>query len=617
MSHTLIIASRELRERSRIFLVAAAMAALPFFMIVVPAARENRPEMIAMLAGGLAVALSLGVAIAQGGSTIAGELVAKRLSFYFSKPVSPAALWFGKTIAALLTSFVSFAIIIIPSMLYVGTRWSSTWGGPQLLAWFALAVVVLFLFTHMMSTMVRSHSGLIGIDFLLAAGAVFAIVAILKPLFLGAGLEAAIRLLSIMGVVVVAILFVAPVWQLAEGRTDVRRSHAALSRALWIPLAVVLLIAGAYVAWLVNVDPADLSRITGLEQGPGNAVFVSGVSKGRGDYNASFIIDTNSGRYASVDSPAWWGAQFSKDGKVVAWVEPTSIVKPMENLELFTRRVDDMKAPAVGTGIRLPWPSYALSDDGSRVAIIASGTIAVHDLAANRILASAGIHSSSFGRVMYFATPDVVRIAEMNPRSSRLIISELDTRARTLTKTGELAAPSTTSPGLRTSHDGARIFLPRDGILADAHTGAVLATVPVTTKNSFATAILRDGSIAIIKDSRLHIFAANGTLVRQIALPTQRGWISGEADGGKLIVLGMEAVNDQSTGHGRRMFVIDVAGGTIERTVKEIKGPMPDFTESRTRQFRANQQLAGVNAEGKLVLWNPTTGAVTSFPSPR
>jgi len=618
MSHTLIIASRELRERSRIFLVAAAMAVLPFFMIAIPAARENRPEMIAMLAGFLAVALSLGVAIALGGSTIAGELAAKRLSFYFSKPVSPAAIWFGKAIAALLTSFVSFAIIILPSMLYVGNRWSSTWDGPQLLVWFALAVVVLFLVAHAMATMVRSHSGLIGIDFLLAAGAVAVILAILKPLFFGAGVEIAIRLLGIIGIIVVAILFAAPVWQLAQGRTDLRRSHAALSRALWIPLAVVLLVAGGYVAWLMRVEPDDLTIINHLQQGQRNAVFLSGAAAGtgRGHYGASFIVDTASGHFARVYATKWWGAQFSKDGRVVAWLQPTSMLKPMQHFELVTRRVDDLNAPAVATGIRLQWSSFALSDDGSRVAVITGGTVAVHDLAANRILASAGIPSGAYGRSMYFATPDVVRIAETDT-SSRLKLFELDTRARTLTKTGEIDAPTTRYPGLRISPDGTRLFLAASGILADAHTGATLATLPVTTKIAFATAVLRDGSIAIIKDSRVHVFAANGTPVRQIALPTRRGWISGEVDGGKLIVLGLDASNDEGSGSGRRMFVIDVARGVVERTMNDLKGPVPDWSDLSTPQFRANQQLAAVNAERKLVLWNPSTGAVTAFPSPR
>lgn len=617
MSHTLIIASRELRERSRVFLMAAAMAVMPFVMILIPATRENRPEMIAMLAGFLAVALSLGVAIAQGASTIAGELIAKRLSFYFSKPVSPAAIWFGKAIAALVTSFVSFAIIAIPSMLFIGRRWVSTWGGPKLLIWFALAVVVLFLLTHVLSTMVRSHSGLIGIDFVLAAAAVAAVFWMMKPVFMGAGLEIAIRLLSVMGVVVLAILFVAPVWQLAEGRTDVRRSHAALSRALWIPIAVLLLAAGVYVAWLVSVDPKDLGTITSLEQAPsGNHVFISGVPKGRGDYNASFLVDANSGRFARVDSPAWWGVQFSRDGKVAAWLEPTSVVKPMDNLELFTRRVDDMNAPAMSTGIRMRWPSFALSHDGSRVAVIDGAVVAVHDLAAKRILASAPLTPTLYGRTMYFASPEVVRINESHSAPPRWEIFELNTATRTLARTGEIPAPKTRNT-IRLSPDGTRMLLPADGRVVDARTGATLATLPVVTSNAVATAILRDGSIAMIRSSRLHVFAADGTPVREIALPAQRTWISGEVEGGKLIALATDKVEGDWTGRGRRMFVIDVARGTIERTMNDLKGPVPQWSDARLSQFRANQQLAAVNAEGKLALWNPTSGAVTSFPSPR
>src|SRR6185436_2674201 len=228
MSQTMVIAGRELRERSRIFLMAAAMAVLPFLSALVPAVRNDRAMAIVGVGGFIALALALGVAIAQGTSTVSGELVARRMSFYFSKPVSPAAIWFGKVIAAWTTSILCFAIVAGPAFLATANQWKRMFGGSRLFLFVGIAIVVMFLFSHTLSTMVRSRSGLVGVDFILAAVSGIAIFYMIRSLFTG-GPEIAKTLLLIIGAALVVIMFAAPVWQLAQGRSDIRRSHAALS----------------------------------------------------------------------------------------------------------------------------------------------------------------------------------------------------------------------------------------------------------------------------------------------------------------------------------------------------------------------------------------------------
>ena len=615
MSRTLVIASREVRERSRVLVMAAAMAVLPFLTVLVPAVGSDHPQIIAGVGGFLGVAMALGIALALGGSTIAGELVSRRMSFYFSKPVSPAAIWFGKMLAAIAISIACFAIIAVPAFLATGDQWLRVFGGTRLLPYIGGGILLMFLISHALNTMVRSRSALVGLDFLLAGVSLVAIFFIVRPLLLAATVMGVV--LGIIGGVTILTLFFAPLWQLERGRSDIKRSHAALSRAIWTPAAVVLVVVGAYAAWVVRVAPKDLTRIVDVEQSPsGNAIFLTGTTPARGDYRASYLVDLDSGRYQRVDTLPWWGVRYSDSGNAVAWMQPTSLIKPAEQLELYTKRLDQPDARAVATGIRRSWGSdFAFSPDGTRIAIASAQTIAVQDVASQRILASVPRGGGAFTIGIYFATPDVVRVHQAHHGSAQMEIYELDIPSKKFEKTGEVTSDRTYM-NAHVSSDGSRIYMPRSGIVADARTGAIVTKLPLVTPSHVGTAILSDGTIAITKGAKgasqvmLSLFAADGTLKHQVALPGRLGWIAGEVDGGKLVVMNNEGQNGTS-GRGFHMYVVDTARGTIERTMNDVRGPAPNFGSPRLARFRANAKLAAVNAEGRLVTWNPATGAVT------
>ncbi|HJQ36828.1 MAG TPA: hypothetical protein VKB93_06800 [Thermoanaerobaculia bacterium] len=610
MSRTLVIASRELRERSRIFLMAAAMAVLPFLAALVPGASDDRPMVIAAVGGFIAVALALGVAIAMGTSTVSGELVARRMSFYFSKPISPAAIWFGKVLAAAVTSASCFAIVATPAFLATGNQWQRTLGGPRMLLLVAIGMVAMFLGVHALSTMVRSRSGLIGLDFVLVLVTGLALYYILRPM-LFASAEHTKALFQIVAASFFAILLAAPVWQLAKGRTDLRRSHAALSRAIWISVAVVVAILAAYTAWIMNVDPSDL-RVYGLmQQAPGgNTLFLSGNA--RGDIYTTFLIDVNSGRHERVPSLGWWGAGFSDDGKAVAWLEPVWRGFGFAGAEIYTKRLDQPGAEPLATGVRTG-SAFALSPDGSRLAVVNDSTISLHEVATQRLLASVRSDAPPANAMaLFFVNNDVVRFYRWPHGHQKLEIFELDARTKSIAKTGELA-PEGLIKGVRMNADGSRMVLPRNGLVADARTGAVLAKLPVSGISSFHSAILSDGTIALFAQQKLHLFAPDGTPRREIAIPVKYLMISGETDGNKLIAVGSDQVSDDRTGRGRRAFVIDPARGTIERTLNDIRGPIPNYTDERLTRYRADEKLVAVNAEGDLVTWNAKTGEVSKI----
>ncbi len=614
MSTTLVIASRELREKSRLLLVCAAAAVMPFLAALLPASRGSRPTVISVVSGFLAIAFCIGTAIAQGSSTIGRELTDRRLSFYFSKPVSPAAIWIGKAVSSLLISLASFAIITLPAYLAASSEWETTWtmrGFSVPMVALGLALV-LFLLSHAVGSMIRSRSALIGLDFLLAAAAIGAALLILRPVILGMAIGISRGITLTFGLALIAILAAAPVYQLAKGRTDVRRSHAALSQFLWTAVAAVLLVAGAYVLWLVSLTPSSITRVVEFEQSQGGDwMFVTGTSSSRGDYHGSFLINRSTGSSQKVAAPAGWVAQISRNGKIAAWVEPASFIPRADRMEIFTRRLDVPGAKSVSTNIRGPVSAgFILSDDGSRIAVYHGRTVAVHDTATGNLVASAPLDPASRWR-MFFVSADALRLigtSYADRTQGRLRIHELDIPRKAVAKLADVEMPH---PGyIAASADGSRLLLQRTNLVLDGRTGATVMTLPGPA-GVWTSAVLQDGRAVTVTSgpggARLRYIDPSGQPAGEIVLPTKHARIAAELTDGKLVLLGNDNVMGSPDGRGRTMFVVD--GKSIVTTVKNVRGPAATWSfDPRIRRFDASHNLAGVDAEGRLVTWNPKTG---------
>jgi ABC-type transport system involved in multi-copper enzyme maturation permease subunit len=605
MNTALQIAAREVRDRGRFFLISAGLACLPFLATLLPSSRGHRLEVIAGFGGFIALVVGLGLAVGLGISTIGSELTSRRLSFWFSKPISPGALWAGKALGSLFSAFACFSIIVGPALVVAAQkafvlRYGEPWRVP--LALFG-AFVVLFLVSHMTSTMLRSRSWIIGADLLAMVIAAAVVAYVLRPVVFT---PAFTPMMIALGVAFMIVLAVAPYWQLADGRTDIRRSHAALSRAVWTGVAIVLAIAFAVVWWLGSGNPKNFDIIHRVAQTPnGKTAFVEGSAPYRRGLEAAYLLDTATGASDRIAMVPHGTIAASRDGRFAAWIEPTLF--RWSRAAIVIRNLSTNESADLGVEVS-PVADLVLSDDGSRIAVRDGGVLSIYDGASGNVLAAMSVEPRP--RVAFwFVTPDVLRVVAYNGngvKPARLTIIELDTRTKKRTQIGTaMATPRYNAVSV--SGDGSRMYLRGDRVIADGRTGATIATVPSGDESPWASAMLTDGRVVTIEragaGARLSIYSRDGVQQHQLRLPMPSAWLSGERADGKAIVVGLGPLN----AGGKRnasVFLVDLNRGVIERTLANTRGPLPSWSsDPRLAYYDANAKLAAIGPNGKLTYW--------------
>jgi hypothetical protein len=389
-------------------------------------------------------------------------------------------------------------------------------------------------------------------------------------------------------------------WQLERGRTDRRRSHLALSQFLWATMAIALLIAAAFVAWVVSVKPADLTgRIQASHSASGPFAVISGTAKGRSDYRAAFLLNCEDGSTWRVDPWALWGVRYTRDGRSA--VVPRRAGSAAEML-VYTRG----KVEPVESGLTISDGDYIVSNDGGRIATISKSRIlSVYDVATKRSLVSVRLPDATSVRAS-FITPDVIRLF-LNVRAG-VKIMELDARSHVLRETGFTASP--TFLLVYADSSGAHMLVrpSREDVLTlnDARTGAAIRTLTTGTHLK-AAHFLRDGRIAVVDgpDSTtvLHILAPDGSSQRDIPLGAKQA-VRFVGDDGTRVVL-----NDVDVASGRRVYeAVNITSGVIEH-----REPIREWVDSGLFDTRPPieplREVFYVGDQGRIVAWNPATGA--------
>jgi hypothetical protein len=622
MTHVLTVAGREFRERRMVFAGAAMVAAMPFLFALLPSASGTGRDVRILGTGGiLAFCWAMGLAIVLGATFVSRELADRRLSFYLTKPVSAPALWFGKLFAAWAVVLASTAIVFGPSVLAGWQVWSQSWNIE--LRTFTMATIAVSLSAvlafHAITTSVRSRSPLIAIDLAVCAVIAGAMWLLVQPLLARMSRDNAAYVAWIVTGGMILSLVPAGAWQIARGRSDIRASHAALSKFTWVAAPVVIALAASFVAWILSATPSDLESPYGSQAPTGKWAWLEGKDVHRNDYHPMFLIDIRSGSHVSV-ARSVVEPSFSRDGHSLVRSEAEGLIAAPNRWELVVSRLKGAKPRHIRTGITAGWFRGAvLSDDGRRVAAITGdGLLTVADVDSQRILGSANMTRVVYGCDLFFADENTVRIVERGVATDSITmrVLEFDVAARKLTRTGELTR-RTKSMWWFANATGTRMLINVDNATNDGE-GLMLVDgrtlQPITRRavagRRFASAILANGDVVLLESASprvLQVMRSDGTDAHQIALPGSGPvWIAGEIEPSKLLIrLARETPQSRAQ---RTLLVLDVNTGRIQKQAEALTPTgQSNGSDPRSSPPNAPRPLL-VRDESGFFTWNPLTG---------
>jgi hypothetical protein len=624
MKTAIAIIERDLRERRFIFVASLAFGFVPFIAVaILPGLRAHAEEFVAIFSAALLFFFPLAVALGLGSSMIGGDLTARRLSFYFSKPISSRSLWYGKLVAALVTIYAAMLLSATPGAIYTWNYKFGQWGERRsiFLASIIAAPAVLLL-AHVLSTMMRSRSSWIAVDAIGLAVSAAAGYWILRPIFDAGATYLFIAVLIFLCAATLVALIVSGAWHLGRARTDRLANHIELSKYLWSALAIILAVAGSYVAWITHPSPERVTfeAVYPAPQGPW--VAVAGKVPWAQDYRAAVLLNLENGKFVRLPSSEFAGGAiaFSRDGRAVAWTHN----------EIVTRSLDPVGEES-RTAIRTsPEVLLVMSDDGKRLAYIDDGILNVADATNGHSLASVRVATPSrWFTWMYFATPDVVRLIVSKetpeqrnvPRLNTVDISELDVRTRHFVKTGTFNVMARYLWASATQ-DGSRLFVhshrpadPTDAFfVVDARTGSRLQTLTPPRNNGFVS--LDDRVLWINRTSQgleLVQETLNGDVSRGIDLG--RGYFGYVIAGrGDRVLVSVFERNDVRPSGG---LLVNVRTGAIERRMPGVRLTTPHHMyEDDPRIFLTKGPLvAGLDKADHIIRINLEDGTVRPLPN--
>src|SRR6185369_7437791 len=392
---------REVAER---WLLLVGAEAVGFFPLLVPFLPGVQSGFSAEFRAGVALALCFTVAavlaVTLGASVLAGELAEGRLGFYFSRPIAGWAVWAGKLAGVAVLSIGSALLVLLPTLvvdrrLELGMPWwmDTPWTRhvPPFVGILAAGCVLLLLFSHLVSSMVRSRSPWLLLDLGAALAAAALFWSIRQTLWREGAIDAFFWGLGGLVLLVTVAAAVASAVQVTRGRTDARRAHRLLSLTFWSGVGIATAAFAIFSHWVVDVSPSDLRAFEAvLSPAASTWIGVRGPAVHRGAYFPAFLFDTATGRSLKISgSPIdrfWWlQPVFSSDGSAAAWLEGGAGGYELKTLDL-TRPGARPAATAVAFE---SWPDrMALSPHGRLLAAVHDGVLTVDDLEARRMVTS-------------------------------------------------------------------------------------------------------------------------------------------------------------------------------------------------------------------------------------
>lgn len=634
--------AREIFERRIVFPVALAVGFFPLLVSLVTGwSRPNAAEILVLTAFLGACGLSVSLALLHGASMIAGETKEKRISFFFSRPLPAATIWGGKLLAALVLTLAAAALAFSPTWLAAPGRSRGIFGfssgpGQTLLAALGIGLVVV-LGSHAVVTIGRLRSPWVALDLTLAPALVFFAAVSVRSLVRNAGGGNPVRAAMItLAAALLLALVVAPLVQVAEGRTDVRRAHGAFSVVFFGICAAAVALVGGYAWWCASAKATDLDKVEGGVWASPRGYWVAATGPLRGwRGGGDFLFDTAGGRSLRIRS---WTLAFSQDGSRAAWGEPRfGFLQRRDNrLDLFV--ADLATGRAVATGLETAVSAtLALSPSGRRLAALEGKTLEAFDVSDTRNprqLAAFGLSGDVRG--LAFFDEDTIRLyprifnaksrKDLGPAS--LEITELSLPSKQSLVTGRFDRE--TLPLLRLSADGRYLGGTRkageDGsvlTLHDGRTGVLIATLATD---------LRIVQARFLTGNRIAVAGIAGARARVDFFEVEKGWgapfRSTDLGSCARVVLGREIAagrvaiallpfeeNLPALQRAAKLAVVDAATGAVS------DGPAGLVPADRFSWWLSPvlppaepgspASLLFLDADGRLVRLDPATGART------
>jgi len=405
----------------------------------------------------LTLALSGLGALLLGASAIGADFASRRLAFFFSRPLSGAAVWAGKLGAAAICAWAAGLLVLLPVLLADAAAGGGAGRllhnpvlpGPLLGLWFA-ALPLAVLIAHVGGVILRTRSAWLLLDL---AGAVtvwaIALATVRRLQYWGALADPLplVPLFAVAGGAAGVALLAASAAEVIDGRTDPVRGHRTLSLTLaGLGLAGALAFAAMAQRWIA-IAPQDLDRWSFAAVAPGQRwIALSGPAPGPSRYGASFLLQTGSGR--SVRARFARGADgtlpvaFSADGRRAVWVEhqggqgtsPVVLVR----MDLDRDDAEPARTPIVEIA---PPDDLALSPRGNRVAIVMDRQLSVYELGSGRLLAAHTFGDSMAWPTAVFLGEDRLRVLISRyqaPGQNTLEVYDLDLASRQLLRLATL-----------------------------------------------------------------------------------------------------------------------------------------------------------------------------------
>jgi hypothetical protein len=612
MRALLAITARELRERWALPLATFCAGFVPLLIGL----REG--EQALRISGILAVPTAWTVAFILGGSVIARDLGDGRLGFFFTRPVPWWTIAGGKLLAAVLLTLLTTLAAALPFLLAEGDFAGYASGFGRSLANGSLAMHLVLLlglvgFGHAAGVVYRSRSAWAALDFLLFAAAVAGAIAIFRA-FVALGVVEAARppepWTLTLGLLPLALVPLAATGvQMAQGRSQLRRGHGALSLTLWGGAFALFAVAGVLLARERAASPAEFEA-RHVTRVAGDSRFVALEASGpRGQ--ALFVLDTQSGRALRV--PRLSRPSFSPEGRHAVWVEDAPFWR-LHDLELVLAHLDG-PAPLVET-VELDQPlpeaevrDMALAAAGERVAVVQRHTLAVYELPSGRSLSRSTATDGEWVTAAFLPDGRLRALRRVRPvvgGPDRGVIPGF-------LELVELAGgvPSSRVPLEAVGHaslvsgiTGDRILLlehlvPTGASLHDVRSGRRLrAFVSEPEFRVQGAKLLGTGAVAVIEggatSTRLRL-AADDAPDRLVELPARAAYFGSELPQGRVAVGLMSEPRPGPYGTRPNLdtLVVALATGTIERRETGLWPAGGPFFES---------------AAGELVRLDPDTG---------